>query len=549
MNTNPDESGRSITYCPPPTIQRFLDSDTLYRLTLGPLGSGKTSGLAQDWLQRICRQDPWKAVRRTRGVFIRPTYSQLATTTLETFKRWVPDSMCHISGVAPFHGTLQKRLPDKTMVEAEVYFLALNHPQDVERLFSMEYTFAYVNEAKLLGVSLITAIRSRLPRYPPRDWGGSSWHGVAMDSNMPDTRHWIYDMAENDSWKDQGYSGTKFDPEQLRFQLTQLMPGRQYAHLIDATIANVCETQALDAAGKKPDPWEFFKQPGAILQAPDGTYLPNPLAENIQNLDGGYNYYFEKIPGSSPEWIRVYFMAEYGSVFEGRPVFMGFFSDNRHVAKTPIEPLRGLPLYLGFDYGGNPACVICQLTPMGQLRLLRVISSEHSNLLILLDQALLPMLHNEFSGMRIAHIWGDPSGVKGSEADGRDCFSLLKAKFPNVPVDPCRTNAFQPRRNAVIHWLTRNIGDQPAFIMDPREAFMREGFIGGYLFKQVANSGASTGEIYHAEPLKNAYSHPMDAFQCVALELRDAPTATSPTPARHPAKILTAQEAWKGYTA
>jgi len=58
MNTSPDESGRALDYIPPPTVQRFLESDTLYRVILGPLGPGKTSGLAQDWFIRACEQTP-----------------------------------------------------------------------------------------------------------------------------------------------------------------------------------------------------------------------------------------------------------------------------------------------------------------------------------------------------------------------------------------------------------------------------------------------------------------------------------------------------------
>jgi len=78
MNTNPHEFGRSITYTSPPTVRRLLASDTLYRVILEPLGSGKTSGLALDCLQRSCAQDPWKNVRRTRFVFIRSPFYEFA---------------------------------------------------------------------------------------------------------------------------------------------------------------------------------------------------------------------------------------------------------------------------------------------------------------------------------------------------------------------------------------------------------------------------------------------------------------------------------------
>ncbi len=38
--------------------------------------------------------------------------------------------------------------------------------------------------------------------------------------------------------------------------------------------------------------FELFRRPPALLRQPDGTWDPNPMAENIEDLPGGYNYYY-----------------------------------------------------------------------------------------------------------------------------------------------------------------------------------------------------------------------------------------------------------------
>ena len=45
--------------------------------------------------------------------------------------------------------------------------------------------------------------------------------------------------------------------------------------------------------------FELFRQPPALLRQPDGSWDPNPMAENIENLPGGYNYYYAMLGARS----------------------------------------------------------------------------------------------------------------------------------------------------------------------------------------------------------------------------------------------------------
>ena len=51
--------------------------------------------------------------------------------------------------------------------------------------------------------------------------------------------------------------------------------------------------------------FELFRQPPALLRQPDGTWDPNPMAENIENLPGGYNYYYAMLGGEEQK-IKAY---------------------------------------------------------------------------------------------------------------------------------------------------------------------------------------------------------------------------------------------------
>ena len=122
-----------------------------------------------------------------------------------------------------------------------------------------------------------------------------------MDTNPPDTDHWWYIAAEEDT----------------------------------------------------PDGWEFFRQPGAIKMV-DGKWVPNPKAENIDNLAEGSGYYMTRVPGKKKDYVKVYYSAEYGFVQDGKPVHPEYV-DSTHCAETNLYPLSGIPIIVGLDFGLTPA--------------------------------------------------------------------------------------------------------------------------------------------------------------------------------------------------
>lgn len=179
-----------IRYAETRTLSRFHASDDFVRCCVGPVGSGKSTACVMELFLRARQQEPGPdKVRRTRFAVIRNTYSQLRDTTRKTFEQWVP------SALGKWHEqsttfTLDYRREDGTRVHSEILFRALDRPEDVKKLLSLELTGAYINEAREIPKHVLDVLQTRVGRYPARNQGGASWFGIWMDTNPWHPGHW-----------------------------------------------------------------------------------------------------------------------------------------------------------------------------------------------------------------------------------------------------------------------------------------------------------------------------------------------------------------------
>jgi hypothetical protein len=400
-------------------------------------------------------QAPYERVRYSRGMVLRNTYPELRSTVIKSFQEWFPEQVAPINWASPITAKLDFWLPDKTRVKCEVMFLALDRPEDVGKLKSMEVTWAAGSELSELNKDVFDMMTQRVGRYPPQRWGGPSFYGVFGDTNMPDDDHWIYRIFEEE----------------------------------------------------KPEGFKLFRQGGGLLDK-GGVYVPNPEAENIPNLPGGYEYYLRQIAGKNKEWIKVYACAQWGTITTGKPVYSEY-NDELHC--RPVKPYPGLPLLLGFDYGLTPACVVAQVTPRGQLRVLADLLGSDMGIRQFARDAVKPFLAMNFPGYKI-QATGDPAGNRRADSDEKTCFMELAEA--GIPAMPAITNEFLARREAVAAYLTKLIDGQPGLVVAPEARLIRKGFNGGYHYQRVQVTG---DERYRDVPNKNDYSHPHDALQYCAL--------------------------------
>lgn len=174
-----------IQYEAPYTLKKYLGSDAFVRCVMGPVGSGKSSASVLEIVRRAAEQKPSPdGIRRTRCAVIRNTYGQLRDTTRKTFEQWIPPEAGNWSEQ---DFCFELRHGD---VECDVLFRALDRPEDVRKLLSLELTFAYVNELREVPKHVFDVLQSRLGRYPSRIQGGPTWFGMWGDTNPWHTGHW-----------------------------------------------------------------------------------------------------------------------------------------------------------------------------------------------------------------------------------------------------------------------------------------------------------------------------------------------------------------------
>lgn len=460
-----------VEYNPSPTLAKFHASNALVRGIRGPIGSGKSVGCCWEIWSRAQEQRAHKGVRRSRWVATRNTYGELTTTTLRTWLDWFPEERFgKVVYGAPIEHKLVWTADDGTKVELEMWFLALDRPEHVKKLLSLEITGAWMNEAREQPKAILDGLTGRVGRYPMAQDGGASWSGVVMDTNPPDDDHWWYTLAEVDRPED--------------FQFFSQPPGDSE------------EAENLD--------W--------LLQSPETMALP---VGHPERRAAGRVYYERLKAGKTREWIKVYVKGQYGSVFDGKPVYPEW-NDNLH-AKA-ITPLQGVQLKIGLDFGLTPAAVITQTDARGRLLVLDELCGEDMGIKQFLEDVLIPHLiavypeHWAKKDELILCI-GDPAGTQKAQTDEKSCFQEVKAK--KLKIRSAKTNAYLPRRSAVVWYLSKLTGGQPALLLDPCCTVLRKGFNGGYKYRRIQVTGE---ERYTDEPMKNKYSHPHDALQYTALE-------------------------------
>lgn len=477
----------AIHYKAEPTASKFHRSDAFVRGLRGPIGTGKSVTCCMEMIRRAREQAPFEGVRRTRWAAIRNTYPELKSTTIKTWQDW---SDAPVKWDSPISSMFTRKLGDGTMVEMEVLFMSLDRPDDVKKLKSLDLTGVWLNEASELAKAVLDMATGRVGRYPSKVQGGATWSGVILDTNSPDDDHWYYDLAEKPTPEE---LAQREDLVRQLVEIGQMRPGQLL--------------------------YEWFAQPGALIKVGD-RYEPNPAAENVANHTLGYGYWLRQIAGKNEEWIKVFVLGQYGSVHDGKPVYPEW-NDTLHC--KPINPLQGVPLDIGFDFGLTPAAVITQVDPRGRLLVLDELCGEDMAVRQFLQDVLIPQLikvypqwWNKRAGKdAMIRCFGDPAGNQKAQTDEKTCFQEVRNAGLQIRAPQDKSNSFPARRSAVAWFLSKLTGGQPAMLLDPCCGVLRKGFNGGYKYRRIQVTGE---ERYTEEPAKNKYSHPHDALQYVALE-------------------------------
>lgn len=513
----------TINYVASTTGAKFHASNKVCRGFLGPVGNGKSVTCINEMHRLAVLQEPnCDGVRKTKWAIVRNTYDMLETTTLATFRQWVPHEVCSIT-LKPMRGDMQYPLPDGTRVEAKFLFLALDRPDDVRKLLSLEVTGVFMNEARELPYAVVKGSRERIGRYPaqidgytdvyddhgrlvydaPKELGTDSKplfnhdgtpkykpctrKALLMDTNPPEDDHWWYQLAE------EGCLRSNSTPEAKK------------------AVAQI---------------FDFFRGPAPFLKS-GGEYIDNPEAENIKFLPGGYKYYRDMLAGNTEDHINVMVMGNYGTIKDGKPVFPQY-NDRLHCPEKPIGVIEDLPIGLGWDGGLTPSCVIGQLTKRGQLRVIAELVAEDMGVRQFARDVVKPFLQRNFYGIEVAFSYIDPAGRGRGEAEAKSAMGILNDEYIDdnedgdiiqplnmgFETEPAPTNDPTKRIDAVNSYIIKLVDGEPGYLLSRKCPMLRKGKIGGYQYKRIQVGGE---ERYRDKPDKNKYSHPADAEQYMAL--------------------------------
>lgn len=418
---------------------------------MGPVGSGKSTACCWELYRQGCAMPAWdNGVRRSRFAIIRNTYRELEDTTLATWRYWFdPVSEMNMRRMA-----MTVRQPmGNTLAEMEILFRALDRPEHVKHLLSLELTGAWVNEARELGKGIIDALDDRIGRYPNPRQVDVPWIGLLLDTNPPDFEHWWYRAAEE----------------------------------------------------QRPEGWEFFRQPGGLIKR-GGKWVENPQAENTENLEP--HYYAIRAQGKAEDHINVYYAGNYGVTKDGKPVFEEY-SDALHGVHE-FDLLPDLPTWRAWDFGLTPACLVGQIAPNGQLRILYEWQAQRAGIESFGEFVVQQCAQGELRAVRRWEDIGDPAGDAGKDLE-ITAFDVLHGM--HVDIMPGNQSP-ETRLETVRHGLRTLADGAPLLVVHPRCTMLRKALGGEYKYRRMSVSG----ERYSDKPDKGPYSHLADALQYLCAE-------------------------------
>lgn len=498
--TSPD-GFRNFKASGPVSAAYIRDTGSAVKALLGPVGGGKTVAnifncVRRPGLMPACND----GIIRYKCAVIGSTYGQIERNLYPTWWRWLPkDPKSWTDGEWQGGGgrfAEQRMEWDVKRIEADgrvrvrivkatYVFAAIGDLVVEEFMRGFEPTDFYLYEMDQLPRQVLPLAITRRGRYPakgeeadalPRDHGFLPQ--IGGDLNAPDVDSWFYEMFE------------------------ERQPGMldEHGEVIPPMIVDGREVTM-----------KVYKQPSGL----------SPAAENLEHLDSGYYDYQVAILSrqkGGKALIKRMVHAQYAPTTLGEPVYADEYADEIHLAREPLQPIKGAPLILGFDQGlVFPACVLGQRAANGQFRILDECAPGRMSPRRFAEKVRL-MIETTAPGVPLADIhYADPAGFSGADKeDGQMAWAELVSQELGIVIQPTETNETQTRLQAVTDELVYRIEpDVPGLLISPRCKMLRKGFVSHYMYEKRPDEKAQ-----HLKPVKNPWANPHDALQYLLLGVK-----------------------------
>ena len=445
----------NITYKPAETVKEFIKhfkpADFFADWIIGPVGSGKTTGIFMKLVNLATKQvpSPVDGKRRIRVAIIRNTGPQLQDTTIVSWNIWFKNGEA-----GTWHATDKRFVLRFADVECEVLFRALDTADDVARVLSLELTFAIFDEFVEIPREIIDAVAARCGRFPSMKDGGATNWGMWGSSNPGNEDSWWYEA---------------------------LQQAHRYSRNTKAITPSIHDTN-----------WTYYEQPSGF--APD--------AENLANLPGGRAYYTALAKDKAEHWVKQFIEVEWGYSISGTPVIATFNAD-LHVAKKPLVPNVHLPLVGGFDPGMNSAMIFGQMDLHGRLLVYDELVQRDMGAQRFITNRVQPLMRVKYRDYNFT-VSPDPASSQRTQTDERTVLQTISKHFKVKIADS--NNRLPGRIEAIEHFTTRLTDVGPALLIDPACKVLIRALRSGWRYNKTQKGDTAP------EPAKNDYSHPGDGF-------------------------------------
>lgn len=477
MSFSPVENFRHFKPAGPVSAAFIRDHTSTIKTLRGPVGSGKSVATVYDGARRPTLMPACNdGVVRYKRLIAGTTYGQLERNLYPTWWRWLPkDPKIWTEGDWKGGGgrfasqTIEWETPRGAQlvpVYAEYIFAAIGELSVEEFFRGFEVTDIELVEMDQMPEGVIDFSITRLGRYPANGSMADALPHEAVwqpqlsgDLNAPDTDSWYYRRAEE----------------------------------------------------SPPEGFKQYVQPGGL----------SPGAENKQNLPKGYYERMMAVLSSQPNGkhlIKRMVHNQYAPSVSGEPVFGELFDEAIHLSAEPLAPLKDVPLTLGFDQGlGAPACVVSQVTPKGQFRVLAEVMPGRMSARRFADE-----VRREIAeiapGVELGEVhYCDPAGFTGADKeDGEMAWAEIVAAELGITILPTETNEIALRLTVVTDQLSYMIAaGEPGYLLSCRCRQMRKGFLSDYMYEK-----RPAVKSQQRRPIKNLPANLQDANQYLILGVK-----------------------------
>lgn len=458
----------SVTYDAIPTLRLFHKSGAPIRAIVGPVGSGKTTGATWE----VCHLIPWHLfnhynIKETKFVVVRNTYAELRDTTQATIFEWFS------------WGTFLKQEQKYTIKHPNgptvtLLFRSCDRALDVKKFKSLEITGYWIDESIEVADEIKRMLKNRIGRFPKMK-KALAWYKEKFGKIPPE---WIIDGNET-------FPLPRFGLETTNPPDVEMPTYHQFA-------------------------WQT-EVPGPV---PEIEPLANhegfwqPPRENEKYLRPGYYNDLMMDYRETPDWIEMYVDGKPGVLVKGKLVYYNF-RRAIHQAEAPLIWSGPGTLYRGWDNSGNvPAAIVVYNPSPMRYHVLKEFCHDKMGIVDFTKWVVAEC--NKLFPNAEWQDWGDPAGAnKFSKKEGGFTSNALLMADEGVQVESSEQN-LTARIQAVDGILARIDG----CLIDPRCIRLLNGFLGGYHYKEIMNTGE-----YFDDPEKTRFSHIHDAFQYVMVRL------------------------------